>query len=148
MSRRLIVAALTVLLVGAALIAPLPVGAAAPQAHTIVVHAEGFGFDPAQPAVNVGDTVTLRLEAMDARHGLYVDGYEVQLEAEPGQSAEVTFVADRAGKFKFRCAVACGALHPFMLGELTVAPNVPLLRAVLATGIAAAGALAFFWRKP
>jgi heme/copper-type cytochrome/quinol oxidase subunit 2 len=140
------VAALTLLLVGAALVIPLPVAAAEPQARTIAIDAGGFGYEPAAPTINRGDRVTLRLTSSDARHGLHLDGYDIELQAEPGRSSELTFVADREGKFKFRCSVSCGALHPFMIGELRVEPQLPLLRAALATLIAAAGALAFFWK--
>ena len=61
-------------------------------------------------------------------HGLYVDSYGVSLEADPGQTATVTFVADRPGSFRFRCNVTCGALHPFMIGKLAVGSNTALAR--------------------
>jgi heme/copper-type cytochrome/quinol oxidase subunit 2 len=77
---------------------------------------------------------------------LYVDGYDVKTEVEPGQSAQVRFVADRPGKFKFRCSVSCGNLHPFMIGELVVEPNLPFWRAVMALLIAVVGATMFFWK--
>ena len=56
----------------------------------------------------------------------------------PGHSArerveEVTFTADREGKFRYRCSQTCGFLHPFMLGEFIVAPN-----RLLPTGISLA----------
>jgi hypothetical protein len=47
-----------------------------------------------------------------------------------------------------RCNVACGSLHPFMIGKLVVGPNLPWLRAVAATLVAAAGAIAVFWPRP
>ena len=65
---------------------------------------------------------------------------------EPGKSAVVTFVADKEGKFKFRCSIPCGTLHPFMIGELNVEPNSPLARALAATLIVALGAVVWFWR--
>ncbi len=88
----------------------------------------------------------MKLESTDAVHGLAVDGYDVNIQAEPGKSAEATFVADREGKFKFRCSVSCGALHPFLIGELQVSPEFPLARAIVATLIAALGALLYFWK--
>lgn len=143
---RLCIAALTVILIGAAMIAPLPIQAAPPQARTIDVNARAFGYEPASLSVQRGDTITLKLESGDALHGLYVDGYEIELNADPGHSSSITFVADKEGKFKFRCSISCGALHPFMIGELHVEPNAPFLRAILATLIAAVGAVAFFWK--
>ena len=93
-----------------------------------------------------GDTITIHLESLDSAHGLFIDGYDVDIHAEPGKSAEATFVADKEGKFKIRCSVSCGVLHPFMIGEMNVEPDFPFVRAVAATIIMSIGALAFFWK--
>jgi heme/copper-type cytochrome/quinol oxidase subunit 2 len=63
-------------------------------------------------------------------HGLYVDGYDVSVEADPGQTATLTFVADKSGSFRFRCNVTCGAMHPFMIGKLNVGTNAWLYRSI------------------
>jgi heme/copper-type cytochrome/quinol oxidase subunit 2 len=42
-----------------------------------------------------------------------------------------SFIAEKSGVFRFRCAVACGNLHPFMIGKLQVGPNLLLYRAIL-----------------
>ena len=138
--------AITALLILVALSVPLPAVASAPQTRRIEVNARQFAYEPATLNVNRGDTITFHLESLDATHGLFVDGYAVNIQAEPGKSAEVTFVADKEGKFKFRCSVSCGTLHPFMIGELNVAPNLPLGRAIFVTLIVAIGATVFFWR--
>lgn len=145
-TRHLGIAASAVLVMLAAFFVPLPTSARAAQSHTIQINARAFAFEPATVDVQRGDTVTIQLEAMDAVHGLYIDGYDVNLIAEPGKSATATFVADKDGKFKFRCAVACGALHPFMIGELNVSPNVPFMRALLITLVGVIAAVAFFWK--
>jgi heme/copper-type cytochrome/quinol oxidase subunit 2 len=64
----------------------------------------------------------------------------------PSRVGQLTFVADRDGAFRFRCNVACGNLHPFMIGKLVVGPNLTWLRAIAATLITAVGALAVFWK--
>lgn len=145
-SYRFGIAAGVALLMLAAILLPLPAPVAAAKTHTISLNARAYAFEPATLTVQRGDTITLQLEAADTVHGLSLDGYEVNLVAEPGKSATATFVADKEGKFKFRCSVACGALHPFMIGELNVAPNLPFARALLLTLIAVMGAIAFFWK--
>ena len=87
--------------------------------------------------------MTLVLEAEDVTHGLYLDGYDVDLVAVPGRASRATFVADRPGKFRLRCSKVCGTLHPFMLGELVVTPNTPFWRVIGVTILAAIGTVAF-----
>ena len=95
--------------------------------------------------VNPGDQVTIDLVATDVVHGIYIDSYELQASADPGQTARLTFIADQAGLFRFRCLVPCGQLHPFMLGKLQVGPNLIFLRAVL---LSLLGLLWVLWKKP
>jgi len=128
-----------------AVVAPWPKADGAPTRREIRVNARMFAFEPARLHVNRGDQVTLILHSDDVVHGLYLDGYDVNIKTTPGRSVQATFVANRAGKFRYRCSVTCGSLHPFMIGELIVGPNVPFWRAIALTVIAAAGAVAFFY---
>ncbi len=144
--RQTIIAASTALLILAAIAIPLPLVTPAAQARTVEVSARQFAFEPATLLVQRGDTVTIHFESLDAVHGLFIDGYDVNIQAEPGKSADVTFLANKESKFKIRCAVACGPLHPFMIGELEVAPDLPFARALVAMGVATIGALLLFWR--
>jgi heme/copper-type cytochrome/quinol oxidase subunit 2 len=114
----------------AILAAPLDLLAAAPVTRQVTLKAGQFAFDPPILHVNRGDRVVITLQATDVVHGLYVDGYGVSARVQPGTSQRVEFVADKAGKFRYRCSVSCGSLHPFMIGELIVAPNDTFARAV------------------
>jgi heme/copper-type cytochrome/quinol oxidase subunit 2 len=123
--------------IGAGLIAvlilavPLPAGLAAPAERTFHIQASRFQYLPAVLKVNPGDRVTLELAATDVVHGLSIDGYDLEMTADPGQTARLTFVADRPGAFRFRCSVTCGNLHPFMIGKLYVGQNLLFWRAAL-----------------
>lgn len=121
---------------------PAPASLAAPTDRRIRLEASSFEYAPAAIAVNPGDRVTLEITSADVVHGLYLDGYDLNVIAEPGQTARLTFVADRAGAFRFRCSVTCGALHPFMIGKLTVGPNWLLYRAV---GLSVLSVIAGLW---
>ena len=111
--------------------APVPTGAApAPVQRHFSLQASQYAYAPSQLRVNAGDTVTIELVSTDAVHGLYIDGYDVSMEADPGQNVTLTFVADRPGSFRFRCNVTCGALHPFMIGKLNVGFNNWLIRSI------------------
>ncbi|MBN1454129.1 MAG: hypothetical protein JW963_24140 [Anaerolineales bacterium] len=110
------------------------------------VEAGNFAYTPAILHVNPGDRVTIELASTDVVHGLYVDGYDVSVTADPGQPAILSFIADRSGTFRLRCSVTCGALHPFMVGKLQVGSNLLLLRGVGLAFVALLGV--FFIRKP
>ena len=96
---------------------PLPVPTITPQERTFRMDARQFAYMPSELKVNSGDTVIIQLLSTDVVHGLYVDGYDIAVEADPGQTATLTFVADKPGSFRFRCNVTCGAMHPFMIGK-------------------------------
>jgi plastocyanin len=90
----------------------------------ITIHARAFEYTPRTVRVQRGDRVKLTLIADDVTHGFVLEKHDVKLEAHPRQDppASVEFVADKGGKFHFRCTVVCGAFHPFMVGEFVVEP--------------------------
>ena len=112
------------------LFAPEPVPFASPTDRYFHIEAGSFQYAPAELQVNPGDRVTIELASTDVVHGLYLDAYELNVTADPGQPAKLTFVADRAGTYRFRCSVTCGALHPFMMGRLQVGANDLVARAI------------------
>jgi heme/copper-type cytochrome/quinol oxidase subunit 2 len=126
---------------------PAPAAAAAQTDRHFRVEASQFAYAPATLYANLGDRITIDVVATDVEHGLYLDGYDLNVIAQPGQTAHLTFIADRAGMFRFRCSVTCGALHPFMIGKLNVGPNWLLVRAI---GLAVLAVIAGVWvaRRP
>jgi heme/copper-type cytochrome/quinol oxidase subunit 2 len=111
-------------------LAPLPVQSITPQERTFRVEARQFAYSPSELRVNPGDTVTIELVSTDVVHGLYIDGYGISVEADPGQTTTVTFVADQPGSFRFRCNITCGAMHPFMIGKFTIGTNNWFIRSI------------------
>ena len=114
------------------------------RTHHITLTAKKYGYSPSRIVVNKGDTIVLKPTSLDVTHGFLLDGYPVDLiikqkgvnflkytwEDEKGalqndwdKVSEVKFVAEKSGKFTFRCTQTCGGLHPFMTGELIVGPN-------------------------
>jgi heme/copper-type cytochrome/quinol oxidase subunit 2 len=121
--------------------APLPVQFVAPQERVFQIEARQFAYSPSELNVNPGDTVTIQLVSTDVVHGLYIDGYDISVEADPGQTTTISFVADKPGAFRFRCSVTCGAMHPFMIGKFTVGGNEWLYRSI---GLAVLGVVGLF----
>jgi heme/copper-type cytochrome/quinol oxidase subunit 2 len=126
--------------------APFPaIEHAQPLKRVIRVEAGQFSYSPSIISVNPGDTVTIQLVSTDVVHGLYVDGYGVSVQADPGQTETLTFIANRPGSFRIRCNVTCGAMHPFMIGKLNVGGNTTLVRSMAFALIGVVG-LALFAR--
>ncbi len=109
---------------------PNPIALAAATEQHFRIEASQFHYMPEAIQVHPGDHVTIDLVSTDVVHGLYIDGYDLNITADPGQTATLSFVADRAGTFRLRCSVTCGALHPFMIGKLNVGSNDLLWRAM------------------
>jgi len=110
------------------------------------IRARRYAYTPNVISVNQGDLVRIRLISEDVSHGLYLDGYEIQTAAHPGQDGILTFVADKTGRFTFRCAVTCGEFHPYMVGYLQVTPNSRFLGAALLVLGLAVGSAALIFR--
>jgi len=127
---------------------PLDGFAAAPATRQVTIRASQFAFDPPVLYVNRGDPVVVTLQSSDVVHGLYLDGYGINVRVEPGLPQHIEFVADKTGKFRYRCPVSCGSLHPFMVGELVVSPNDMFARALGLTALTVLATLAFLRHFP
>lgn len=128
------------------LFVPLPEPKTQPENRLFRIEASQYAYNPGILKVNKGDEITIELLATDVVHGIYIDGYELQTSADPGQIATLTFTADRPGLFRFRCIVPCGQLHPFMLGKLQIGNNLLLVRAILMVAVAFVSF--FLWKTP
>lgn len=116
-------------------------GQEAAQERSFVITAHKYAYDPPVLQVNRGDRVSIRLVAQDVTHGFYLEGYDLDAKARPENDTfwvrwpsrgkegeykevkEISFVANHTGKFRYRCSITCGYMHPFMQGELIVRPN-------------------------
>lgn len=93
------------------------------EERIIEIKAKKFEYNPHIIKVKKGDLVKIRLISEDVHHGLYLDGYALKTSAHPGQDGSLTFVANKTGRFSFRCSVTCGEHHPYMIGYFYVLPN-------------------------
>src|SRR5215204_3810688 len=85
--------------------APLPVSTIPPQVRTFEIGARQFAYSPAELKVHRGDIVNIQLVSTDVVHGLYLDGYDISIEADPGHTETLSFIANKPGSFRFRCNV-------------------------------------------
>jgi len=115
------------------------IGLTSPVKREINVSARQYAYTPDKIEVNLGDTLIIRLQSEDVTHGFYLEGYGlraytraqfpqfwVQSQDAPGEYEKVesvSIIATKSGKFRYRCSITCGSMHPFMQGELIVKPN-------------------------
>ena len=106
--------------------------------RVVYIDLSQFKFEPGRIVVNRGETVVFKLRSLDVTHGFYIDGYGVDTVVRPGEVVTITITAYQAGKFKIRCSVTCGPLHPFMIGDLVVLDgglNTPFILSLFALGL-------------
>lgn len=138
---------LSLVLMAALALAPMATASAGPRVQEVAVKASLFAWDPPIIRVRQGDKVVMDLTSLDIVHGLYMDGYELDVLVSPGKVTRLEFVADKAGKFRFRCSFTCGNMHPFMIGEMVVEDNNTYMGAIGLSVVVALGALAYVWTR-
>lgn len=93
-------------------------GGSSPVNVTII--GEDIKFSPTTIEAQVGQTVNLTLDNQGALdHSLYIDEFNVKIEAAPGQKASASFTPNAAGTYEFYCHVA-GHTEAGMVGSLIV----------------------------
>lgn len=134
-----------------------------PQERQITIRARQYAYDPAILRVNQGDTLRLSFISEDVVHGFFLEGHDLDVKifplepefqvirpSDPNHTEmvkEVVVTAKRGGKYRYRCSHTCGYMHPFMQGELIVAPN-RLFPASVGMGFGVLlGGLIVVWRK-
>lgn len=138
---------ISLVLMGAVALVPISTASAGPRVREVALKASLFAWDPPIIRVRQGDRVVMDLTSQDIVHGIYVDGYELDVLVTPGKVTRLEFVADKAGKFRFRCSFTCGNMHPFMIGEMVVEENTSYTGAIALSVVAALGALAYVWTR-
>ena len=89
--------------------------------HMTVIRSK-FGLDSF--TVHQGDKVTVTLSNIetirDMTHGFALEDYGINLALDPGQTQDVTFIADKPGTHWYYCTWFCSALHLEMRGRMLV----------------------------
>jgi cytochrome c oxidase subunit II len=89
-----------------------------PQRFNIV--AKRFSYEPAQITVVDRRPVVIELTSDDVTHGLKCKDLDFNVTVHKGQTVEVTFTPQHAGRFVARCSHFCGMGH----GSMTLVINV------------------------
>ena len=90
------------------------------QPLEIKITARRFEFDPRTITVQKGQPLKLVITSVDVDHGFKIEAFGINQTIEARKTTIVEFTPDRAGRFEFRCSVACGQGHEDMFGELVV----------------------------
>lgn len=95
------------------------------QREQVVVNVEGgkFYFKPDRIEVPQGATVRIVFNNVDGKHDWVIDEFNARTPViSSGETAEVTFVADKAGTFEYYCSVGSHRALG-MKGTLVVTPR-------------------------
>jgi cytochrome c oxidase subunit 2 len=72
--------------------------------------------------VPVGRPVRLLITSRDVIHSFFVPELRMKQDALPGRYTQVSFTADRPGRYQILCTQYCGMGHSAMRGEMVVMP--------------------------
>lgn len=77
-------------------------------------------FEPNQIIVQQGQKVVIRITSTDVPHGFAINELNIYTFVPPGQTVEVSFIANEPGVFEIFCNVFCGEGHSNHRGQLIV----------------------------
>lgn len=76
------------------------------ETKTFTISGKSFSFTPNEIRVKKGDIVKITFKNTGGFHDFTIDEYNVKTaQIQSGQTADVEFVADKAGTFEFYCSV-------------------------------------------
>lgn len=78
--------------------------------NMIIIHiiARQWEFTPNEITVRKGQNVTLIITSADVTHGFTLTGYNISIIIHPGETVQISFIANKTGTFEYRCTVYCG----------------------------------------
>jgi len=98
-----------------------------PGKVTVKMAAVRSQFGPEKIRATVGDTLVLHItnveQTSDMIHGFAINGHNLNVIIDPGETKTVTLKLEKTGVFPFYCTNFCSALHQEMQGYLEVAPK-------------------------
>jgi len=86
----------------------------------IKMTAENWKWTPKVIRVAVGTRLRIEFQSYDAPHSFVLKAYGLKVALPEGETAEVEFVVDTAGTFKWKCGRPCGNGCAKMTGKLIV----------------------------
>lgn len=90
------------------------------QAVVFNLTGKNFAFSQTEIRVKEGDTVTIKFSSTEGYHDWMLDEFDAKTErVQAGDSAEVTFVAGKAGTYEYYCSVGNHRAQG-MVGKLIV----------------------------
>jgi cytochrome c oxidase subunit II len=93
--------------------------AQAPE-QVIKITAHKFAYEPDRIDLKVGEPVVLELTSKDVTHGFKIPDLGLRADLEPGETARVRLVPEKAGTFEFYCDNFCGIDHESMSATIVV----------------------------
>jgi cytochrome c oxidase subunit 2 len=79
-----------------------------------------WSIEPHEIRVKKGTVVTLHVSTADVQHGFEVQSLGISEPVNPGKPADITFVADKPGKYGIDCDILCGKGHDDMAATIVV----------------------------
>jgi heme/copper-type cytochrome/quinol oxidase subunit 2 len=86
----------------------------------IKLTAENWKWTPNVVRVKQGTRLVIDFQSWDASHSFKLKAFGIDIPLPQDKTAHVEFVADKVGKFKWRCGRPCGDGCPKMVGKLIV----------------------------
>lgn len=101
-------------------LAPLGSGNAQTTERVIKITAHKFEYEPSEIHLTLGEPVVLELTSKNVTHGFNIPDLGLRADLEPGETARVRLVPEKAGTFEFHCDNFCGIDHESMSGTIIV----------------------------
>lgn len=90
------------------------------QNVNISVVMKKWEMQPATIRVQKGTLVHLHVTTPDVQHGFDVPALDISEPVNPGKTTDITFHADKPGKYEVECGILCGRGHDDMGGTIIV----------------------------